>query len=133
MRSTGLATTGQKLTESFELYALAGHFVGEGSIGWYNTPTIQVKSCVERELFLYPRFFGGEIKRHESKKDNHRAFFVWRRFGQNAVDFCLGMMPFLWADKWTQAELLVQGWAMDKGEERDRVIAEIKAWKRVEG
>lgn len=133
MRSTGLGTTGQKLTDQFELYALAGHFVGEGSLGWYSSPTAQVKSCVERELFLYPRFFGGEVKRYASKKEGHRATFHWRIFGENAIRFVRAIRPYLWADKWTQAELMLLGWEMGKGEERDRVIEELKAWKRVEG
>ena len=129
MRNTTPVLPGRRPTE--ELWALAGHFVGEGCARMTPTgsPEIKVEVNDARELFLYPRLFGTPIKTRERE----RRTYYWRVYGDRAKTFVLAMLPYLWGTKARQCELLVLAWRLPKGEERDRVVEELSKHKRTIG
>lgn len=87
-----------------------------------------MECCDPRELFLYPRYFGGEIKRRV--RDDQRDSFRWRVYADKARVFCREMLWRLWGTKRDQVELVLMLDETEDQAEKERLLSLLKRHKR---
>lgn len=92
-----------------KLAYLAGHFDGEGSIGWYrsNGPQVSVSGSYKPTLELYKSMFGGGVYHQSSPRNGNKCCHQWNVSGRYKVAaFLLALDPYL-REKSQQANVVL--------------------------
>jgi hypothetical protein len=88
---------------------LAGYIDGEGCIGWYNSPSLQVESCHPEPMRFMQSLYGGEIRsrKRTGAKQTPRTVYTLRYYADSCIMILEHLIPFL-IEKKQQAEAILQ-------------------------
>jgi len=112
----------------------AGYLDGEGCFQYHHTPKISVINCYPKTLIWLQKLFKGTFKKRmrPNHKEQWRATYEWRCYGDNARNCARLCLPFLQEKKQQAVIILEMNNYPVKSSKRSELQRELSLLKKID-
>lgn len=88
---------------------MAGYIDGEGCLGWYSGPSLQLETCHPGPLEFVQSLYGGQIRtrRRTGNGQPRRTVYMLRYYSDSCLDILEKVAPYL-IEKREQAQSMLE-------------------------